>query len=665
MGKKILTWSIFIFTLNLLIGQNPIVSYAENNEYNSFSFSVHLKTSLSTKGIISEVDKDSFERFLKYSMYVTDKDALTIEQIDLCKTVFATERSSSPNLRCIYARETIKSGEKPKRGSIDDKQFLADMSGYNTIDIFPDIVYYDIYDAYNMGQTSEVVEYWLDDNGNERVIAQAGMEGPYYQIYYDKAPDYAELDKVIEFCDKGGTLIDNDDGSFIYAGMINGRKYKENKTFEIYTADIWKYIIKDDGTAVITDCKLPKGIDVEPINEPIVLPNELDGHKVTGITCSFSDSCITKLVIPENYRHIERFVNMKYLKEVEINSPELNLVSPCFLSCPDLECVKLNVKSVGTGTFVECPQLHKVEINGAEEIACCAFSDLPALNEVTLPDNLKYIGQDAFTNTNVTELVIPKNVEIIGILRPCYIKNGELVDPLTLDCIKIANDECIIKGYSNTEAQIYADTNGYNFVSFDANYGDANCDGSVDMADVVLIMQALANPNKYGIDGSAEHHLTEQGRNNGDMDGNGLTVGDAQAIQRKLLGLDSESSEIEPELGDIVSIKTPYRPAMSDWSGIGILLEFDSKDYSITLSTNEGHFTTWDIETGDGVVTNVGKTYDVGNKGYIFWTPDNLHYDEKFESEILVIGEKNGKSIEVGKIVINMNDKNTLSAVIK
>ena len=94
MGKKILTWSIFIFTLNLLIGQNPIVSYAENNEYNSFSFSVHLKTSLSTKGIISEVDKDSFERFLKYSMYVTDKDALTIEQIDLCKTVFATERSS-------------------------------------------------------------------------------------------------------------------------------------------------------------------------------------------------------------------------------------------------------------------------------------------------------------------------------------------------------------------------------------------------------------------------------------------------------------------------------------------------------------------------------------------------------------------------------------------
>ena len=197
---------------------------------------------------------------------------------------------------------------------------------------------------------------------------------------------------------------------------------------------------------------------------------------------------------------------MKYLKEVEINSPELNLVSPCFLSCPDLECVKLNVKSVGTGTFVECPQLYKVEINGAEEIACCAFSDLPALNEVTLPDNLKYIGQDAFVNTDVTELTIPNSVEIIGILRDPYIKNGKLIDPLMLDRIGIADDDCIIKGYSNTEAEYFANSNGFKFVPIDVKYGDANCDGSVDMADAVLIMQALANPNKYGLDGTAEHH---------------------------------------------------------------------------------------------------------------------------------------------------------------
>ena len=67
--------------------------------------------------------------------------------------------------------------------------------------------------------------------------------------------------------------------------------------------------------------------------------------------------------------------------------------------------------------------------------------------------------------------------------------------------------------------------------------GDTNCDGQVDMADAVLIMQALANPNKYDIDGTAAVHLTERGKLNGDMDGDGLTVGDAQIIQEMLLGL--------------------------------------------------------------------------------------------------------------------------------
>ena len=68
--------------------------------------------------------------------------------------------------------------------------------------------------------------------------------------------------------------------------------------------------------------------------------------------------------------------------------------------------------------------------------------------------------------------------------------------------------------------------------------GDANCDGTVDMSDVVLIMQSLANPNKYGVDGTHENHLTQQGAENSDVDTEvkGLTVGDALKIQKYLLG---------------------------------------------------------------------------------------------------------------------------------
>ena len=69
--------------------------------------------------------------------------------------------------------------------------------------------------------------------------------------------------------------------------------------------------------------------------------------------------------------------------------------------------------------------------------------------------------------------------------------------------------------------------------------GDANCDGQVDMADAVLIMQALANPNKYGIVGTYEYALTEQGQINADVDKTsiGLTSNDALKIQQLLLGI--------------------------------------------------------------------------------------------------------------------------------
>lgn len=67
--------------------------------------------------------------------------------------------------------------------------------------------------------------------------------------------------------------------------------------------------------------------------------------------------------------------------------------------------------------------------------------------------------------------------------------------------------------------------------------GDANCDGDVDMSDAVIVMQALANPNKYGLNGTSDNHLTSEGERNADMNGDGLTVSDALAIQEKLLGL--------------------------------------------------------------------------------------------------------------------------------
>ena len=74
-------------------------------------------------------------------------------------------------------------------------------------------------------------------------------------------------------------------------------------------------------------------------------------------------------------------------------------------------------------------------------------------------------------------------------------------------------------------------------VKYSGEKGDANGDGEVDLADAVMIIQALANPNKYGLDGTDERCIQKRGQSLADMNGDGITVLDAQLIQNKLLGL--------------------------------------------------------------------------------------------------------------------------------
>lgn len=62
-------------------------------------------------------------------------------------------------------------------------------------------------------------------------------------------------------------------------------------------------------------------------------------------------------------------------------------------------------------------------------------------------------------------------------------------------------------------------------------YGDANCDGEVNIADVIAIATYVADPNK--------NPLTAQGKINADvhMTGNDLNASNALAIQMYLIGV--------------------------------------------------------------------------------------------------------------------------------
>ncbi|MBQ9809127.1 MAG: glycoside hydrolase family 5 protein [Ruminococcus sp.] len=69
-------------------------------------------------------------------------------------------------------------------------------------------------------------------------------------------------------------------------------------------------------------------------------------------------------------------------------------------------------------------------------------------------------------------------------------------------------------------------------------WGDADCNGEVKMNDVVLVMQSIANQDKYGLTGSDSEHITADGQklaNVVDPSNTGLTVQDALQIQKFLL----------------------------------------------------------------------------------------------------------------------------------
>jgi hypothetical protein len=69
------------------------------------------------------------------------------------------------------------------------------------------------------------------------------------------------------------------------------------------------------------------------------------------------------------------------------------------------------------------------------------------------------------------------------------------------------------------------------------SYGDANCDGNVNIADAVLVMQVATNPDKYA-QGKSKLSITALGEKNADVDGKkGLSNSDALLIQKYKLGL--------------------------------------------------------------------------------------------------------------------------------
>lgn len=171
------------------------------------------------------------------------------------------------------------------------------------------------------------------------------------------------------------------------------------------------------------------------------------------------------------------------------------------------------------------------------------LGDLTA-KEVTVPSDFEVFSAEYDIRLSEGDSKTVSVLTSIEDVEYQWYHDGELLEGETSESLTIENAEKLHEGnYSvklTTADGIEKTVSVVNILEVTGSEkhikGDANCDNIVDLADAVLIMQSISNPNKYGINGSDPIHITKQGAQNGDVIGNdGITNMDALEIQRFLL----------------------------------------------------------------------------------------------------------------------------------
>lgn len=128
----------------------------------------------------------------------------------------------------------------------------------------------------------------------------------------------------------------------------------------------------------------------------------------TVLSSSFKNCSVTSVKLPDSVVNIEdkAFYNCKSLKHVDFghgithigSASSWNVFASCGLEEAD---IPEQVTYIGSGAFWAC-ELKKVTFHeGLLKIASDAFGNNVDLKEVTLPDSVIHLGENAFRNTKV------------------------------------------------------------------------------------------------------------------------------------------------------------------------------------------------------------------------------------------------------------------------
>ena len=197
----------------------------------------------------------------------------------------------------------------------------------------------------------------------------------------------------------------------------------------------------------------------------LTIPSEIDEFTVTEISRSAfeGNTSIKSVTIPAGVTSIETFTfrGCTSLTSVTIPRSVTSIGYGAFIDCTSLTSVTIpdSVTYIDCSAFENCRNLTSVTISGSvTSIESSAFSGCTSLTSVAIPDSVTSIGSDAFANTALSIITIPASVQYIYEYAFGYMYNEDSWEHEKVDSFTIS-------GYTNSEADVYARENGFDFVS--------------------------------------------------------------------------------------------------------------------------------------------------------------------------------------------------------
>ena len=192
-----------------------------------------------------------------------------------------------------------------------------------------------------------------------------------------------------------------------------------------------------------------------------------DGTKAIADNAFFTCELLTGITIPDSVINmgIGTFGSSS-LKTAEIGNGVTSIGTAAFSFCTKLTDVTIgsSITSIGQGAFTNCYLLTNITIpEGVTSIGAIAFDTCKSLKEITLPDSITYFGNYALGYQ-------------FNYISWSYTK----INGMHINC------------YPDTAGEQYAIDNGFDYTLLTADFGDANCDGNIDMLDVLLIRKYIA-----------------------------------------------------------------------------------------------------------------------------------------------------------------------------